>query len=162
MPISSFAAAPARTLGLTALLLLGAVSTATHAQISPTQATQLQNALGARVEALTILGGDFGLSDGNFHSTGSLRRRVGADVDTSVTKLGGDGDVGDPVPLGDLSIGWQPRLQGTFGYLASENSPRAGPQASDRSVYRTYALEFGLGARVWFSVSRERFVATVR
>lgn len=154
MSVSFFAAAPARTLGLTALLLLGAVSTGTQAQISPTQATQLQNALGARVEALTILGGDFGLSDGNFHSTGSLRRRVGADVETSVTKLGGDGDVGDPMPLGDLNIGWQPRLQGNMGYLESDNHMQAPLLARDTTELKTFAIEFGGGARFWTS---ERF-----
>ena len=78
--------------------------------------------IGARVEAMTILGGDFGLSDGKFHSTGSLGG-MASDVDTSVTKFGGDGDVGDPMPLGDLDIGWQPRLQGNMGYLESLGPP---------------------------------------
>jgi hypothetical protein len=55
-----------------------------------------------------------------------------------VTKAGGDGDIGDPRPLGDLHIGWQPRLQGNFGYLESTNLPRAGLLASDSSEYTTY------------------------
>ena len=151
---SFFATVPARTLGLATLLLLGVFSTGAQAQISPAQAALIQNALGARVQALTILGGDFGLSDGNFHSTEALRRRAGADVDTSVTKLGGDGDVGDPRPLGDLNIGWQPRLQGNMGYLESTSHRQARLLAGDTTELKTFAIEFGGGARFWTS---ERF-----
>jgi hypothetical protein len=68
-----------------------------------------------------------------------------------VTKAGGDGDIGDPRPLGDLNIGWQPRLQGNFGYLESTNLPLGGLLASDSSEYTTYAIEFGGGARFWLN-----------
>jgi hypothetical protein len=68
-----------------------------------------------------------------------------------VTKAGGDGDLGDPRPLGDLNIGWQPRLQGNMGYLESTNLPRSGLRASDSSEFTTYAIEFGGGARFWLS-----------
>jgi len=133
------------------LLLITALPNATQAQISPSQATLLQNAIGARVDALTILGGDFGISDGNFHSTGALGPGAGADVDTGVTKLGGDGDVGDPRRLGNLNIGWQPRLQGNMGYLESMNHIHASALAGDTSEFRTFAIEFGGGARFWIS-----------
>ena len=148
---SSFTTVSARVLGLAALLLVGALPDRAQAQIPPAQATQLQNAIGARVDALTILGGDFGLSDGNFHSTGGLGSGAPADVDTSVTKIGGDGDVGDPKPLGNLNIGWQPRLQGNMGYLESTNHMQASELAGDTSKFRTFAIEFGGGARFWTS-----------
>jgi hypothetical protein len=134
------------------LLFLGALATSAQAQISPAQASLIQNAIGARVEALTILGGDFGLSDGTFHSTGALRPGRAADTDTRVTKVGGDGDVGDPMPLGDLDVGWQPRLQGNMGYLESSNHLRD-PLAGDTSELETFAIEFGGGARFWTSRS---------
>lgn len=140
-------------LGLTAVLMLLACPLSCRAQISPGQATGIQNAIGARVEALTILGGDFGLSDGNFHSTGASRRGSGADMDTSVTKLGGDGDVGNPQRLGDLNVGWQPRLQGNVGYLESTNHLRTPLLAGDTSELNTFAIEFGGGARFWTSES---------
>jgi len=111
----------------------------------------LENAIGARLDALTILGGDFGFSDGNFHSAGALRPGAGADVDTSVTKIGGDGDVGDPKPLGNLNIGWQPRLQGNMGYLESTDHVQTSALAGDWSKFRTFAIEFGGGARFWLS-----------
>lgn len=136
-----------------ALLLLSSVATWAQAQISPAQASLIENAIGARVEALTILGGDFGLSDGTFHTTGALRPGRALDTDTRVTKLGGDGDVGDPVPLRDLDVGWQPRLQGNMGYLESSNHLQADPLAGDTSELKTFAIEFGGGARYWTSRS---------
>lgn len=148
---SSFTAVSARALGLAALLLVSALPNDAQAQISPSQATLLQNAIGARVDAMTILGGDFGLSDGSFHSTGALRPGSATNVDTSVTKLGGDGDVGDPMPLGDLNIGWQPRLQGNMGYLESDNHLLTPLLAGDTTKLRTFAIEFGGGARFWTS-----------
>lgn len=143
------ASAPAP--GLAALLLLSAIPVSAQAQISPAQATLLENEIGARVEALTILGGDFGLSDGTFHSNGALRPGPGADMDTRVTKVGGDGDVGDPEPLGDLNIGWQPRLQGNMGYLDSSTHLRDRLLGGDTTELKTFAIEFGGGARFWTS-----------
>jgi hypothetical protein len=127
--------------GLAALLLLSASAGISEAQISPARETLIQSAIGARVEALTILGGDFGLSDGDFHSA--------TGVDTSVTKIGGDGDVGDPRPLGDLNVGWQPRLQGNMGYLESSSHFGDPLLAGDTTELRTFAVEFGGGARFW-------------
>jgi hypothetical protein len=147
------AAGSARILGLAAVPILSVHCACSQAQISPSQATLIQNAIGARVEALTILGGDFGLSDGNFHSTGALGPGTGSDTDTSVTKLGGDGDVGDPRPLGDLSVGWQPRLQGNMGYLESTNHLRTPLLSGDTSELNTFAIEFGGGARFWTNES---------
>ena len=138
-----------RSLGLAALLLLSAISTRAQGQVSTAQEALLQNAIGARVEALTILGGDFGLSDGNFHSDGGLRPGQRGDVETRVTKVGGDGDVGDPIPLNGENVGWQPRLQGNMGYLDSANHLQSSVLAGDTSELRTSAIEFGGGARFW-------------
>jgi hypothetical protein len=149
-----------RTLGLAALPLLGAVAAVAQAQISTAQATLIENAIGARVEALTILGGDFGLSDGTFHSTGALRPGQAADTETRVTKVGGDGDVGDPTPLSDLNVGWQPRLQGNMGYLDSSSHLDSGQLTGDTSELRTFAIEFGGGARFW-TTNRLSFAPTV-
>lgn len=148
---SFLSAAPlVRLPGLTILLLLSLLPTRAHAQISTAQATLIENAIGARVEALTILGGDFGLSDGNFHSAGGVRPGQADDMETRVTKVGGDGDVGDPVPLSaDQNIGWQPRLQGNMGYLDSANHLHSPLLAGDTSELKTFAIEFGGGARFW-------------
>ncbi|HKS91551.1 MAG TPA: hypothetical protein VJQ83_06455 [Tepidiformaceae bacterium] len=77
-----------------------------------------------------------------------------------MTKVGGDGDVGDPMPLGDVDVGWQPRLQGNMGYLESSNHLRADPLAGDTSELETFAIEFGGGARFWTS-QRLSFAPTI-
>jgi hypothetical protein len=135
-----------------AWVLIALLPCAARCQISPNQANEIRTGIENRVEALTILGGDFGLSDGSFRSGATLQPgQAGANVEWNVTKAGGDGDVGDPRPLGHLHIGWQPRLQGNMGYLESTYRPRSGLRASDSSEYTTYAIEFGGGARFWLS-----------
>jgi hypothetical protein len=42
-------------------------------QISPNQANQIRTGIENRIEALTILGGDFGFADGSFKSRGKLQ-----------------------------------------------------------------------------------------
>jgi hypothetical protein len=132
--------------------LLALLPCAVRCQITTNQANEIRAGIENRIEALTILGGDFGLSDGSFSSNANQQPgRASTHVESNVTKGGGSGDVGDPMPIGNLNIGWQPRLQGNMGYLESENLPREGLRASDRSVFRTYAIEFGVGARLWLS-----------
>jgi hypothetical protein len=118
------------------LLLLPAASV--RAQLS-----QLRNLTGDRVEAATILGGDFGVTGASY--TGDS----GAKID--LQKFGGGGDVGDIKPLGDLGIGWQPRLQGSMGYLSAKNDISTGQLAGTESKFHTFAIQFGGGARLWFN-----------
>jgi hypothetical protein len=59
--------------------------------------------------------------------------------------------IGDPMPLGDLGIGWQPRIQGSMGYLKSTNQLTSAPETGDTSDYRTSSIEFGGGGRFWTS-----------
>jgi Solitary outer membrane autotransporter beta-barrel domain len=123
-------------------------------QITPDVANQVRAGVENRIEALTILGGDFGFSDGVFRSHGQMDPLdSNADVKDEVTKFGGSGDVGDPQPLGELGISWQPRLQGNMGYLDSKYEYGAGLLAGDTSKATTSAIEFGGGARFWFGDS---------
>jgi hypothetical protein len=135
---------------LAASLLLGVLPASTRAQVSPGQAASAQNAIGARVDALTILGGDFGLSDGTFHAATPFGSGPASSLDIGVTKLGGDGDIGDPRPLVG-GIGWQPRLQGSAGYLQSTIRPGNPLLAGDTVDIDTSTIEFGGGARFWTS-----------
>ena len=123
-----------------------------RSQITPEQANQLRSTLGARIEALTILGGDFGLSGGHFTSTESnALTGVSSSTDLSVSKFGGAGDVGDPQQLGNLPVGWQPRIQGNMGYLDSTNRLRGPLLGGDVSKFHDFAIEFGGGVRFWVS-----------
>lgn len=135
---------------LIACIVLGTAPRVGSAQISPEQTAQLRTALGTRIEALTILGGDFGLSDGNYRSTGSnMLSRTRPETDIDITKIGGAGDIGDPRPLGNLGIRWQPTIQGNMGYLDLKNLFQSPPLQGDVSRFRDFAIEFGGGARFW-------------
>ena len=135
-----------------AWMIFGSVPEVCRSQITPQESTQLRTVLGNRIEALTILGGDFGLSDGHYKSTATSMFPGGpSTTELSVTKIGGDGDVGDPQQLGDLNIGWQPRLQGNMGYLVSTNYLHGSLLQGDVSKFRDFAIQFGGGARFWVS-----------
>ncbi len=135
-----------------AWLIFGSMPDVGRSQITTQEATQLRTMLGDRIEALTILGGDFGLSDGHYKSTATSEFPGGpSSTELSVTKIGGDGDVGDPQQLGDLNIGWQPRLQGNMGYLTSTNYLHGSLLQGDVSKFRDFAIQFGGGARFWVS-----------
>jgi hypothetical protein len=123
-------------------------------QIAPNVAAQVRAGIEDRIEALTLLGGDYGLSDGTFRSRGQMEPVASsAEVKYDEAKFGGSGDVGDPQPLGDLGISWQPRLQGNMGYLDSKYEYGSGLLAGDTSKVTTSAIEFGGGARFWFGDS---------
>jgi hypothetical protein len=132
--------------------LLGLLPRAAECRFTSDQIQQARSALNSRIEALTILAGDFGLSGGSFSSItpNVLPPDRGTDTALEVSKFGGAGDVGDPRPLGRLPIAWQPRLQGNMGYLESTNHLPDG----DVSTFSNYAMQFGGGARFWLS---ERF-----
>jgi Solitary outer membrane autotransporter beta-barrel domain len=143
-----------RAIAAIAFTVLGLKPDIGKSQITPQQTNQLRGTIGARIEALTILGGDFGFSDGHFNSTGSRglfepQERTDSVID--LTKLGGAGDIGDPQPLGNLGIGWQPRVQGNMGYLKSTNSLHSPLLEGDTSTFRDFAIQFGGGARFWLN-----------
>jgi hypothetical protein len=120
-------------------------------QIAPEQAAQIQDVVGDRVEALTILGGDYGLAGGDFRSTGRFQFGGRTTAQLGVTKAGGSGTIGDPQPVGDLNIGWQPQLQGNMGYLVATNDLNDTLLQGDVNRYDSFAVEFGGGVALWLS-----------
>lgn len=133
------------------VLLLGLLPALAQAQFTPDQVSQLQSLISSRIEALTILGGDYGLAGGSFRSTGRLHVVGDTDSTLGVTKLGGAGDVGDPQPLGELGVGWQPRVQGNMGYIESTSHLHSPMFEGDINKFKTFGIEFGGGARFWVS-----------
>lgn len=131
-----------------------------RAQGLTTQVPASLNSIGARVDALTILGGDFGFSDGTFHSLVPDGNGPRSSLDMNVSKFGGAGDIGDPVQLGNFDIGWQPRLQGSAGYLQSTERLATPLLSGDTSTMHATSIEFGGGARFWLN-DRFSFSPTV-
>jgi hypothetical protein len=119
-----------------------------HCQITPAEANSIRSTIGDRVEALTILGCDFGLAGGTYRFTGNN------DGEVHVSKFGGDGDVGDPRKLGklgNLDIAWQPRLQGSLGYVDAASHLHSGPLNGGTNEFEAFAIQFGAGARFWLT-----------
>ena len=88
--------------GLRAAAAIGALAACgfpcvTWSQITPGQASQLRDAIGDRIEALTILGGDYGIAAATFRSTGKFSFGETTDATLTVTKLGGSCDSRDLV-----------------------------------------------------------------
>jgi hypothetical protein len=113
------------------------------------QLSEFKNTVGSRIEAATILGGDYGLSGGDFTSVNNSS----GNVDLNISKFGGMGDVGVPRQLGTLDIGWQPQLQGSMGYLTAKKTYNSGLLQGDQNENKTFAIQFGGGARFWFNNS---------
>jgi hypothetical protein len=103
----------------------------------------------SRVEAATILGGDYGVAGASFNT--------GNGGDLNINKFGGAGDVGDPQPLWNLPIGWQPRVQGSMGYLSAKNNLTSADTFNGQSLngaeskFHDFSIQFGGGARFWFN-----------
>ncbi len=117
-----------------------------YAQLPPSARSLYTGTISSRVEAMTILGGDYGVGGGTFSKSS---RDNNADI--SVSKFGGEGDIGAPRQLGTLDIGWQPQLQGSMGYLSANNNFHNFVNGGDSSDYNTFAIQFGGGARFWFN-----------
>jgi hypothetical protein len=133
---------------VTLLLLYAEVLPApASAAITTTQANAIRSTDENRIEALTILGGDYGFSDGTFHSGGGAH----AIIDSQIVKIGGSGEIGAPQPAGGLNLGWQPRLQGNAGFLDSTTYPQGALRRGDANEFTTFGIEFGGGERLWLN-----------
>jgi hypothetical protein len=130
-------------------LLVAWLPSAAYCQITPSQASQIRDAIGNRIEALTILGGDYGIAAANFRSTGRFSFGESTDATLGITKFGGSGDIGDPQPIGSLAVGWQPRLQGNMGWLDATQHLHGSLLEGDSTELKAYGIEFGGGARFW-------------
>ena len=139
-----FGATPTISLALLALAL---ASSPVQSQIPPSVISEWKSTLGARVEAMDVLAGDYGITGGTYDAMNT----PGRDVQLTLSKFGGAGDVGDPKPLGTTGIGWQPRLQGSMGYLENKTVFNTELLNQDVSKTYTYAIQFGGGARFWFN-----------
>jgi hypothetical protein len=130
--------------GATAVFVLWLLAlTPIHAQ----PINDFKNTIGSRIEATTIIGGDYGVSGGAFTSVNNNS----GNVDVNISKFGGQGDIYPIRPLGDLGIGWQPELQGSMGYLTAKKNYNSGTVLDgDQNENKTFAIQFGGGARFWF------------
>jgi hypothetical protein len=130
-----------------AALLSSIPLTVAHAQLAlpPDAIGQFQHIVGDRVEAVTILGGDYGAAGGVYSFRG------GDMVDLDIAKIGGGGIVADPKPLGLGGLQWAPVLQGNLGHMSAQNTFATGYLEGNGSLYDLLAVEAGGGARFLFN-----------
>jgi hypothetical protein len=158
-PFSAPSAWP-RVAAAVGLILVGLLPFRARCQITPAQASELRDAIGNRIEALTILGGDYGIAAADFRSTGKFSFGESTDATLGITKLGGSGDIGDPQPTGSLPVGWQPRLQGNIGWLDATQHLHGSLVEGYSNEVKGYGIEFGGGARFWVN-DRVSFAPTL-
>lgn len=113
--------------------------------VPPAAVAQFQSVIGSRVEAVTILGGDYGAAGGLYAFRG------GNLADLQISKLGGGGIVAEPRSLGGSEIKWAPVLQGNLGHSIAENEFRTGYLQGNRTRYDLLAVQIGGGARFFLS-----------
>jgi hypothetical protein len=124
---------------------LVAVSAGAQPAVPPAAVNQFEHTIGNRVEAVTILGGDYAAAGGIYTFRG------GNLADLSISKVGGHGAVAAPRPLGVGDIQWAPLLQANAGHINAENEFATGYLAGNRTVYDVLAAQLGAGARFYFT-----------
>jgi len=125
-----------------------------QAQLTPAQRKQLGTFFGNRAEVATVLGATDGASSGRYTVDG---RDGNDDLDFSLMKLGGGGEIGSARTLGDSGATWHPVLMGSIGYLTGENDISVGALRGNELEESALALHLGGGAALHFT---ERFTVT--
>jgi hypothetical protein len=142
-----------RVMAAVLLAVLCVVGIPAKGQIAPDQVRETRASIANRIEALTILGGDFGFAGAKLTLSGQVLPGEQANERLRGTKFGGAGDIGDPIPLGNGRIAWQGRLQGDMGHLDWTDDMHSSLLGGDRSKFTANVIEFGGGARFWLSDS---------
>src|SRR6266487_1456412 len=113
--------------------------------VPPQAVEQFQHVIGNRVEAVTILGGDYGAAGGIYTFRG------GQAANLSIAKVGGGGDIAETRPLGESGVNWAPVLQGNLGHISARNEFTTGYLQGNEPVYDVLAVQLGVGARFYFT-----------
>lgn len=127
------------------LLAFAGASTFAQPVVPPQAIRQFEDVIGNRVEAVTILGGDYGAAGGIYTFRG------GDVANVSLGKTGGGGDIAAPRPLGESGLKWAPVLQGNLGHISAMNEFHTGYLRGNKSVYDVLAAQGGGGARFYFT-----------
>jgi hypothetical protein len=113
--------------------------------LPPEALHRFEQAIGNRVEAVSILGGDYAAAGGIYTFRG------GSLADLSISKIGGGGEVASPKPMGLGALRWAPVLQGNVGMVSALNTFQTGYAAGNQMKYDTFAAAAGAGIAVYFT-----------
>jgi hypothetical protein len=118
-----------------AWLAFAAAAYSAQPVVPPQAIQQFQDVIGSRVEAVTILGGDYGAAGGIYTFRG------GEIANLSIAKIGGGGNIAEPRPLGESGMKWAPVVQGNLGHLSAQNEFANGYLVGNKSVYDVLAVQ---------------------
>src|SRR5204863_576083 len=110
---------------LCAGLCLAGGALQSQAQVTGPQKRELNSFLANRAEVGVILGASDSASSGSYKVDSQTRGQE--DLDFSLTKFGGGGEIGPARKLGSSDIMWNPVVMGTIGYISGENRITQGP-----------------------------------
>ena len=102
-----------------------------------------KRALEGRIEAVSILSGTAGSSAGLFRWNFS-------NIDLSISKVNGLGDVGDPTPVGDSGLSWNVVLGGALASFTSHNEFLDTPLEGNKARSTGAVVSFEGGAHFYF------------
>ena len=128
-----------------AVLLSSATVSWAGGVVPPQAIDQFEHTTGDRVEAVTILGGDYSAASGIYTF------RSGSIADLNITKFGGGGDIGEPMELGIACIRWVPIIQGNVGHIVAVNQFEQGYLNGNDTTYSVTSVQFGGGARFYLT-----------
>jgi len=117
------------------------------AQLTGEQAGLLRNAIGNRSELGTILGGSDTIGGGNF----TIDADNNQDLDYSLMKFSGRGEIGDPRALGNTGMRWNPFVRGSFGWLNGENDITFGTLNGNSITTDIYAVALAGGVAFYIN-----------
>ena len=129
----------------TALFSSVAVCGLAQGVVPPQAIEQFEHVIGNRVEAVTILGGDYGAAGGIYTFRG------GDVANLSIGKIGGGGDIAEARPLGETGLKWAPVGLANLGHITALNEFRTGYLRGNKSEYDVLAAQLGGGARFYFT-----------
>ena len=116
-----------------------------QAQLTSAQKKQLNDFFGNRAEVGVVLGASDSASSGSYTVDG---RRGNEDLDFSLSKFGGSGEIGKARPLGDSSVTWTPFVMGNIGLISGKNDITAGPLRGNKLEESALGMQIGGGAAI--------------
>src|SRR4051812_39249946 len=136
------------------LCLAGGTFESQAQQLTPGQKKQVGDFLGSRAEVGVILGTSDAASSGSYTIDG---RRGNEDIDLSLMKFGGSGEIGEARPLGNSNMKWNPYIMGNIGILSGKNDITVGELRGDKIDESALGMQFGGGVALHLT---ERFTIT--
>jgi hypothetical protein len=128
-------------------LCLAGGALSAQAQVTPEQKSLLKEFFANRAETAIILSGSDSIGGGNF----TVESDRNDDIEFSLLKLGGSGQLGNPRPMGDTGVKWSPYLRGVVGFASADNEIKFGTLAGNDLEETTFAVQFGGGVTFWMT-----------